>query len=282
MVTFYYGPGIAPPPLPPQFTTPPVHLPASEEDILSFARRLDFHPDPLQAQVLRSTAKRGILNCTRQWGKSTLMALKAVHRAFTRPDSLVLVACPTARQSGEWMKKARAFLLRLGLSPRSDGSNPISLALPNGSRIVGLPGANSEARVRGFSSVSLLLIDEAARLDDSLYKALRPMVAVANGEIWMMSTPFGKRGFFYDTWTISERESAESWTRLEVRALDCPRISREFLEEERTILGSAWFDQEYQCRFIDNGSSIFSRELVEAALDDTIEPLDLPPWPLAA
>jgi hypothetical protein len=70
-------------------------------DPVEFARtRLKFEPDERQIEVLRSEAKRGILNCTRQWGKSTIAAAKAVHRAFTRPKSLVLVASPTDRQSG--------------------------------------------------------------------------------------------------------------------------------------------------------------------------------------
>jgi len=253
-----------------------------EDDIVAFAKnRLDFDPDPQQAALLRSNARRGILNCTRQWGKSTVMAVKAVHRAYTKPGSLVLVASPTARQSGEWMRKARGMVELLGIKPVGDGTNQISIALPNGSRIVGLPGTNTEGRIRGFSAVSLLLIDEAARVSDSMYKALRPMLAIGGGELWMMSTPLGKCGFFYDTWVASESvasESNTSWARIEVRAVDCPRISREFLEEERDAMGSAWFDREYQCRFIDDGSSVFSRDLVEAALDPTIEPLHLPPW----
>jgi hypothetical protein len=52
----------------------------------------------------------------------------------------------------------------------------MSLLFPNGSRIVGLPGI--EVTVRGFSAVSLLLIDEASRVDDAMYKALHPMLAV--------------------------------------------------------------------------------------------------------
>ena len=44
---------------------------------------------------------------------------------------------------------------------------------------MGLPG--TEATVRGFSAVSLLLIDEAARVEDAMYKSLRPMLAVGDG-----------------------------------------------------------------------------------------------------
>src|SRR5580698_5116073 len=126
-------------------------------DAVEFARtRLGFAADEQQAAVLRSEAKRGILNCSRQWGKSTVAAAKAVHRAYARPGSLVLVASPGERQSAEFLRKASAMVRRAGVAARGDGDNPISLLLPNRSRIVGLPG--NEGTVRGFSAVSLLLI----------------------------------------------------------------------------------------------------------------------------
>jgi hypothetical protein len=55
---------------------------------------------------------------------------------------------------------------------KGDGDNTISLEFPNQSRIVGLPG--NETTTRGFSAVSLLLVDEASRVSDDLYKAIRP------------------------------------------------------------------------------------------------------------
>src|ERR1019366_7642154 len=87
-----------------------------DDDIIAFANRLGFEPDQQQAEVLRSNAKRGILNCARQWAKSTVSAVKAVHRAVTQSGSLVLVASPTARQRGAWMRKAAA------LGQRTDSS----------------------------------------------------------------------------------------------------------------------------------------------------------------
>ncbi len=89
---------------------------------------------------------------------------------------------------------------------RGDGDNAISLVLPNGTRIVGLPG--TEGTVRGFSAVSLLLIDEAARVQDAMYKALRPMLAVGDGDLWLMSTPYGKRGFFYEAGSTAARSGS--------------------------------------------------------------------------
>jgi hypothetical protein len=139
--------------------------------------------------------------------------------------------------------------------------------LPNGSRIIGLPG--TEATVRGFSSVALLLIDEAARVADAMYKALRPMLAVADGDLWMMSTPCGKQGFFYETW-----QSGPAWHRISVPATECPRISKAFLDEELKATGSTSFRQEYLCEFADDGRHMFNRDLIRATLRD-IEPLHL-------
>jgi hypothetical protein len=196
-------------------------------DAAEFARvRLGFDADERQRQVLLSKSKRLILNCTRQWGKSTVAAAKAVHRAFTVPGCRVIVASPGERQSGEWMRKAEEMLRSLDIKPRGDGYNKLSLLLPNGSRIVGLPA--SEPKIRGYSAVSLLVIDEAARMDDDLYLALRPMLGVGSGDLWLMSTPCGKRGFFYETW----EHAGPEWLRVSVPATECPRISKEFVEEQ--------------------------------------------------
>ena len=241
---------------------------AAEQSVTEFVRtRLGFEPDELQAEVLESEAKRGILNCTRQWGKSTVAAAKAVHRAYTRPGSLVIVASPSDRQSAEFIRKAAEMVAKLRIPPRGDGDNACSLQFPNGSRIVGLPG--TEGTVRGFSAVSLLLIDEASRVNDGIYKTLRPMLAVGRGDLWLMSTPYGRQGFFYETWV----HGSAAWKRVTVAATDCPRIPPEYLEEERGELGALWFQQEYLCEFVDNGASVFGREAVEGAVSDEIVPL---------
>jgi hypothetical protein len=112
-----------------------------------------------------------------------------------------------------------------GLGPRGDGDNKISLLLPNGSRIVGLPG--DADTTRGFSNVSLLLIDEASRVPDEFYESLRPMLAAnPDASLWPMSTPNGRQG---DAWS----QGGPSWTRIEAPATQCPRVSPAFLEEER-------------------------------------------------
>jgi hypothetical protein len=232
-----------------------------------FAReRLGFEPDAMQAELLEKSPSRVLLNCSRQWGKSTVAAAKAVHRAYSHAGSLTLVVTPCARQSAEFLRKTKAFVSKLGIRPRSDGDNKISLLLPNGSRIVGLPG--DEATVRGFSSVSLLVIDEAARVSDDLYKAVRPMLALSGGDLWLMSTPFGKRGFFWEEW-----RRGHNWMRVTAPATRCPRIPQAFLQEEKAALGERWFRQEYLCEFVDTEDSVFRDEVITEAIDHELEPL---------
>ena len=239
---------------------------ADEDDIVEFARqRLHFEPDEKQIEVLRSISKRGILNCSRQWGKTSVSAAKAVHRVYTRPESLVLVASPSERQSRIWMRRAAGMLRHAGVPIRGDGENEVSLLLPNESRIVGLPCMPD--KVRGFSALSMLLIDEAAYVQDEMYTALRPMLSDGKGDLWMMSTPCGKNGFFYETW----EHGGERWHRVKVLATECERISAEFLEEQRGVMGAALFAQEHMCEFIGSGLYAFDRDVLESAFDEGFE-----------
>ena len=235
---------------------------------------LDFHPDDQQRQILESGAARGILNCTRQWGKSTTCAIKAVHYAYFHPGSLVLVASPSMRQSGEFIGKARKAVQKLGVRPRGDGENRCSLMLPNGSRIIGLP--ECEGTVRGFSDVGLLIIDEASRVSDDLYYALRPMLAVGGGSLWLMSTPNGRSGFFFREWSAGDINSTGSngkWLRIRAAAEECPRIPAGFLAEEKLTLSDEMFRQDYCCEFVCADGSLFDEDRIRACFTSDLPPL---------
>src|SRR4051812_8896112 len=104
---------------------------AREVRVSEWARTaLGFQADEAQARVLDSGSKRVILNCTRQWGKSTVTAAKAVHEAFTHAGSLTLAVSPSARQTGEFVRKAEGFMRRLRVQVKGDGTNRMSLAFP--------------------------------------------------------------------------------------------------------------------------------------------------------
>jgi hypothetical protein len=237
-------------------------------DPARWAGALGFAADPWQADVLRSNAPRLLLNCSRQSGKSTVTALLALHRAIFWPDSLVLLLSPSLRQSGELYRKVRGFLGSVGADlPKPSEESALRLGLVNGSRIVSLPG--TERTIRGYSAVSLLIIDEAARVDDPLYYGVRPMLAVSSGRLVALSTPWGQRGWWHDAWVNGGAE----WGRVHVTAYDCPRISAAFLEEERRTIGAWHFEQEYLGIFKDAVDAVFSHEAVAAAFDSDVPPL---------
>src|ERR1039458_7562091 len=105
----------------PKGAAPPTPAPAPLGAAEWVRQALRFPADSLQATVLDTDAKRGVLNCTRQWGKSTVTAAKAVHHAFHRAASLTIVVSPSARQSAEFLRKAAAFVRKLGIRPKGDG-----------------------------------------------------------------------------------------------------------------------------------------------------------------
>ena len=67
------------------------------------------------------------------------------------------------------------------------------------------------------------------------------------------------------------QKGGPTWERYEGPATQCPRISAEFLEEERRELGEWWFNQEYMCIFMDAQSAAFRREDIDAAFDNEVE-----------
>jgi hypothetical protein len=237
-------------------------------DPLFFARNsLEFMPDEWQERVLNRQEKRLLLLCCRQSGKSTLTSILGLHQAMYFPHSLVLLLSPTLRQSQELFRKITDFLARLLVKPELVEDNKLSLQMKNGSRIVSLP--SKEQNIRGYSGASLIVIDEASRVPDDLYLSVRPMLAVSGGSLICLSTPFGKRGFFYNEWT-----EGEGWQKVKITAEQCPRITPAFLAEEQRTMPPLWFDSEYHCLFVDTIDQVFSAEDIDAALRNDLLPLD--------
>lgn len=218
--------------------------------------------------MLTSSSKQLLLNVSRQGGKSTVSALFGISMALSR-RSLVLIVSPGERQSKLLFKKVLRFYYDLGRPILPTVENKLSLELANGSEIHALPG--EEGTIRGFSGVDLMLVDEGSRVEDEIMAAVRPMLAVSEGTLIAMSTPWGKRGWWWDAW----ENGGDDWERIEVPATQIPRISPEFLERERRALPAAWFDSEYMCKFVDPDNAMFTSDQIARAFDtpNDIEPL---------
>ncbi len=241
--------------------------PKPAETTAALMERLGFTPDAWQAAVLESSARQILLNCCRQSGKSTVAAFLGLRTALYEPGSLILVLSPGERQSKLLFRRMVDLYRRAGQPVSADVENKLSLELANGSEIHALPG--SEATVRGFSAVSLLLVDEASRVDDALYLSLRPMLAVSGGRLVTMSTPAGRRGWWFEAWD----QGGSAWERYEVPATACPRIPPAFLAEERRSMPAAVYAEEYECRFSEASDAYFRSEDIAAAFTTDVRPL---------
>jgi hypothetical protein len=266
-----------------------------------------LHPDPWQRKVLESAARQIALLCSRQVGKSTVAAALALKTALLEAPATVLVVSPSERQSGETIRKVKTLYWTLaGKGKRAQGGSvqalrqsatdgarldaawarlpakeresALQMHLANGSRIVGLPG--NEGTIRGFSDINLLVIDEASGVPDQLYFAVRPMLAVSHGRLLALTTPKGKRGWFWEVFEKWKNETDPAkreterlaWERYEVRAEQCPRITPAFLAEEKAAMGDVWFRQEYGCSFEDVVGAVFRSEDVDRMLQSKEEP----------
>lgn len=229
---------------------------------------LGFDLDQIQEKIIQSQASRMIVCCSRQWGKTTTVAAKAATEARSGPG-LILVIAPVERQARELFRKIR---IALKLSMKGDETpwpedNKTSLELPNGARVVALPASGET--IRGYTNPRLIIIDEAAFVADNDYRSIRPMLS-HGARLILMSTPFGKRGFFHNVWML---DKSAKWERFSVTAAECTHIPKDFLDEERVELGPAWYSQEYECAFLDAISGYFDMDAVRAALELEISPL---------
>ena len=239
---------------------------------IGFARAAGYEPDPWQVQYLSSTAPQVLLNIARQSGKSTATATLALRTALYTPESLILLLSPGERQSGEIFMKVEQQYEALNRPVRTTKHTELQMEFANGSRIIALPG--KEWTIRGISGARLIVIDEAARVDDGLYYAIRPMLAVSHGRIVGLSTPWGKRGWWYEAWAAehpTQGEPAGLWECYQMDATQCPRYSPEWLANERRGMPELWFQSEYMTAFVDAIDQLFAADQIAQAFSDDVE-----------
>jgi hypothetical protein len=267
-------------------------------------RQAGMEPDPMQVQVCTTQGHQLVL-AHRQRGKSRIAAAVAFEDALTHAGCLDLVVSRSLRQSGELFRKIKEFYhLTTPMALVKDTEHELELA--NGSRIISLPG-NPDTLV-GYSSVHRLILDEAARIPDSTYYALRPMLARSGGTILAITTPFGRRGWFYEAWTGQAAEeqldvatverlladldfpieeysepgieapaaldgTVYQWTRTFAPVTYHPRLSKAYIANERLNVPALWFSQEWLCEFVELGNVVFRYDDLLAMSSPDVQPL---------
>jgi len=255
-------------------TTPLEHERSALADPELFAARVTLESwrwkniDPWQRQVLTLKERYAILDCSRQSGKSSILAVKALWTALANESALVLVVAEQ-RQSNEDLRKVRELVRGYDryLRRKYNGQltcnllteNVGSLEFANHSRVVALP---ANEKVRGFSAPSLVVVDEAGWVDDEVFIAIDPMMEVSKGQLVIASTPNGTSGFFYREWNNPR------YRRFRVPWWECPRISKESIAQKRELYGEAYVKQEYECEFLDDISALFTEQALRDSIDE--------------
>ena len=207
--------------------------------------------DPWQKDFLDDESKRSLLLIHRQGGKSTAVAIKAIHRALFRRNQTVVLISPSQRQSSDLLRTIRRMMANLpGASDSLIVDNILTLEMANGSRIVSYPG--SSWTIRG-ATANLVIVDEAAGVPDEIFASVSPMLLTTNGQYIVISTPIEKKGAFYSFYV------SDDWKKYTVKASQNERMKlperAEFLAREFKSIGSRLYSREYECEFLDDSDA---------------------------
>ena len=220
--------------------------------------------DKWQREVLEYSGNI-TLRTGRQVGKSEVVGAKACRFALMNPKSTTLIIAASQRQAALLFDKVKANIDRLedleGSQLYADKPTMTRIRLRNGSKIHCLPAGRQGYFIRGFT-IDLLIADEAAYINDAVWTAVIPMIAVAQkarglGHVILLSTPFGQSGYFYDSFNDPDFKS------FHVSSEDCERIPKSFLEKERLRMTASQYRQEYLGEFADDTTQFFSTRLIK-------------------
>jgi hypothetical protein len=210
---------------------------------------MEFHPT--QAIVASDNHDYRVVNCGRQWGKTTLAVYEMIACAYSKGGKEVAYFATTYDQ-------ARNIAWRM----LKDASRAAWSKEPNESRlelfIKTIDGGESRITLRGFENVEtargqqfdLLVMDEVAQMrnwDYSWQAILEPTLAFRQGKALFISTPTGFNHFkeMYD----KGQTPGSVWKSWKFVSLDNPYLPKERVEMARQENTPDYFAQEYEADF---------------------------------
>ena len=217
--------------------------------------------DKWQKEVLKTDGNI-CLRSGRQVGKSTIISIKAGDYAASNKNKKVLIISATERQAYLLYEKVLAYIhdnYKKYLKKGKDRPTKSTIKLNNGSIIYCLPTGLSGLGIRGYT-IDMMIADEAAFIPQEVWSALTPMLATTKGNIILLSTPHGKEGYFYNSFSDS------AFTSFHVSSEECPRINKEFLEREKQTMTKLQYAQEYLGMFVDELRQFFSDKLIKECM----------------
>jgi phage FluMu gp28-like protein len=221
---------------------------------------LGVEPYPYQVRLLEDKGKRIVACMGRQTGKTTSIAMKALHFADMNPKVTVLITAPSLRQSMIMFDRIVSFVYA---SPRLRSKlarvTHTMVCFDNGSRIIALPC--SEHRLRGYSA-NMIICDEASWVSEkTITQVLFPMLSTTQGYAVFLSTPWDKNHFFYRAFTNP------NYSVHKVKSEECPLVTKEFLEEMRQTMTQEQYLMEYEAEFIEALNSYLPQTLIRGCVE---------------
>jgi len=229
------------------------------QNVLSLVeKRLDIKLDEWQKEYIMHEGNTAV-RAGRQSGKSFAESLRVALFSLLNAKSSTLIIASVDRQSIELLEKVKSHIM--GLAPQQIKGRPTfhKIELKNGSKIMAEPAGQTGYGLRGFT-VDKLVADEAHYIPDAVFVAIRPMLATTGGTLDLLSTPRGNEGFFYDCF------QSEDFYKIHIKSEDCPRITDEFLEQEKKRMTKLEYCQEYEAEFLDSLQQFFPKDLIDSCI----------------
>jgi len=243
-----------------------------KEDPVFFAEKFfGFKATDYQAKLLRDQSKRIAVRMSRQAGKTTTIAIRAIWFAITHPRTLTLIVSPSLRQSMIMMDRVQEFIARIPESLRRRivlKQQRTVIRFRNQSMIVALP--NSPQLLRGYTAHQVICDEAAFFRDDELvfYNVLYPMLATTDGWLIVSSTPWGKDSVFYKMCQDPGfSKHVITWREVVKAGL----IKQDFIEEMRRQLPFERFQREFEAQFIEEANAYFPQDLIVKCIDSELE-----------
>jgi phage FluMu gp28-like protein len=250
------------------------------EDPVAFVKDFfGFQVKQYQAELLQDKSKRIAVRWSRQAGKTTCIALRAIWFALTYPKTLTLIVAPTLRQSMIMSDRIQDFLGSLPQDKRSvliEKLQRTTVRFYNGSRIVALP--NSPQLLRGYTANQCIADEAGFFKDDELvfYNVLYPMLSTTDGTLIVSSTPWSKDSVFY---RMCQSPDFSKHTITCEDVVKSGLIKRSFIDEMRGQLPFERFQREFMAEFVEDVDSWVTQSLIVSCIDSQLVPYDFQAQP---
>ncbi len=228
---------------------------------------LNYKPHEKQKLFHKSKARWRILDCGRRWGKTQCAVAEGIKLSFIKPKQRGWIVAPTFPLSQEDYRVLKEILPNELVKEELKAERRIVLI--NGSEIE-FKSADSEKSLRG-AGLNWCVLDEAARISEDSWNALRPSLSDKQGRGIFISTPKGKK-WFYRMYLkgVKKVEGYESW---HFPSNTNPYFPQEEWEEAKRNYPADWFSQEYEANFLDDMASVFRnvRECIRGEFEEPDE-----------